>query len=102
MESFDTSREKVIKASRDILKFSKAAIYSIHRNDMKQADSNLKKAGEVMAKLESFTKDPNLAAGAYNNALEEFVEASAYYNFIRENKLLTAKQLNVSTEIYLS
>lgn len=103
LEKFDSMRENLIKTARDILKFSKSAIYEIHRNKLSSADkmlSNAKKSISIINDL--IKKDPHLASvGAYHEALEEFVEASCYYGFIQNKKLPTPKQLNVDVHIYL-
>ena len=49
MQEYDQQREKIIKESREILKLSKKAIFSIHRGDMKTASSQLEKS-ETKAK----------------------------------------------------
>ncbi len=104
MELFDTYREQLIKNSRDVLKLSKAGIYSMHRNDFRKAYSQLKKARGIIKKLDSLIKkERNLVTvGAYAEGLEEYVEAACYYAFIKNKKLPTRKQLGVTVEIYLS
>lgn len=103
IEQFDSLREDLIKTSRDLLKISKAAIYNIHRHKISDASKQLKNAKTIIKKMDSFiTKDATLASvGAYSEALEEYVEASCYYNFIKNNKLPTAKELGVETMVYL-
>jgi predicted translin family RNA/ssDNA-binding protein len=41
---FDNKREELIKRSRDILRMSKQIIYSVHRGELKEAESQLKAA----------------------------------------------------------
>ncbi len=102
-EQFDALREELIKQSRDILKSSKAAIYSTHRNDLKTADVQLGEARKVLKKLEVLIKkDVHLAqVGAWNEAIEEYVEASCYYFFVTKKKIPTANELGVDAEVYL-
>ena len=103
LEQFDALREELIKTSRDILKASKAAIYSLHRNDAKDASTKLKSAKNAIVAVEKLIKkDPHLATQpAYHEALEEYVEASCYHGFITDKKLPTAEDLNVETEVSL-
>jgi len=103
MERFDALRENLIRFSRDVLKFSKAAIYEIHRNKIKSAESNLKNAKKIIAKIESLVKKQALLAcvGAYNEGLEEFVEASCYLGFMKNKKLPTARELGVNIRVYI-
>ena len=103
LEKFDSMREDLIKTSRVILKLSKSAIYEIHRNKLTQANNLLQNAKKYIAKInQMIQKDPCLSnVGAYNEALEEFVEASCYYGFMKDKKLPTAKQLGVNIHIYI-
>jgi translin len=103
LEKFDALREDLIKISRDILKISKASIYEIHRNSLSSAESKLKSAKKLIAKIEALIKkNPLLSSvGAYNEALEEYVEASCYFGFMKKKKLPTAKELGVRTNIYI-
>ncbi|MBW2968670.1 hypothetical protein KY314_00960 [Candidatus Woesearchaeota archaeon] len=103
LEKFDSLRENVIKTARDVLKLSKAAIYEIHRGNLKSAEANLKNAKKIISRIDSLIKKNVLLAsvGAYNEALEEYVEASCYLGFMKKKKLLTAKELGVGTNVYL-
>ena len=103
VEAFDAAREKLIKISRDVLKSSKGAIYSLHRNDEKNAQKQLAEAKKVIGQMNALVNnDAHLATvGAYEEALEEFVEASCYYEFITNKRLPSPKELNVDVEIYL-
>ena len=103
IEVFDSLREDLIKTSRDLLKLSKAAIYSIHRQKISEANAQLKKAKAVIKKLKALIKKNSSLAtvGAYSEAMEEYVEAACYYGFIKQNKLPTAKVLGVGTIVYL-
>ncbi len=104
LDTFDKAREELIKTSRDVLKSSKAAIYSLHRNEEKEAKKQLNDAANSIKKIkESIKNNPDLAdVGAYSEALEEYVEASCYYSFLNGKKLLYPEELNVDTETYLS
>ena len=42
----DLEREKIILLSRDIIRLSKQIIYSVHRDDMKEAESVAKRIKE--------------------------------------------------------
>ncbi|MBI4147824.1 hypothetical protein HY490_00880 [Candidatus Woesearchaeota archaeon] len=102
-EQYDELREQLIKQSRDILKNSKAAIYSIHRNELKTALAQLAVARAVIKKLEALIhKEPHLAqVGAWSEALEEYVEAAAYYDFITKKQIPSAADLGVDPQVYL-
>ncbi len=103
IEQFDSLREDLIKTSRDLLKLSKATIYNIHRHNISEASKQLTKAKTIIKKMNSFIKKNAslVSVGAYSEALEEYVEAAAYYSFIKKNKLTTAKELGVGTVVYI-
>lgn len=100
---FDDNREIVIKKSRDILKLSKQIIYSVHRDDLKEANNLVKKIESEKKKVEEIvSKNSKLESiGAYKVAIGEYVEAMLYYYFIKNKKISTHKLLKVTTEHYL-
>lgn len=103
LETYDKARETLIKDSRDVLKSSKAAIYSLHRNDVKAAEKQLNDARKTIDALRKLiVDDVHLAqVGAYIDALEEFVEASCYASYLRDGTLPSPEELGVHTEVYL-
>lgn len=44
MDVYDKERERIIKLSRDVQKFAKQAIYSIHRNSLQDAQNKIDSA----------------------------------------------------------
>lgn len=102
-EDFDSLRENLIKVSRQILKLSKAAIYDVHRSKISSAEAGLKSAKALIADAEKMVaRDSCLGSvGAYGEGLEEFAEASTYLGFVKDNRLLTAKELGIDVHIYL-
>jgi len=98
-EKKEKTREEVIVKSREALKLSKHAIYSLHRDDVKEAKSQLAEARKIIA-LVSPTKDVG-DIGIFGEACEEFVEALSYYTFITESRLLTRKESGVDMDYYL-
>jgi len=102
--SFDTNRESLIKKSRDVLKLSKQIIYSVHRDNLTEAASLVKKIEVEKKKAEAIVKKtPKLeAVGAYRVSIQEYVEALLYYSFVKSNKIHTKKFLKVDTDSYIS
>lgn len=94
MKEYDATRESIIKATRDVLKCSKQAIYSLHRSDMVQARKLLQTAEEGAKELlPSVQKDESLRHGSFANACEEYVEARTFEYFLNHGKLMTLKEL---------
>lgn len=101
-EKNDKIRDQVIILSRDIRKPSKQAIYALHRNEMTKAITLLKSAKATVEKVEKLLKNYDAKdVGAYNAALEEYVEAHCYLSFLMTGNFPTAKQLGVQDTEYL-
>ncbi len=100
---FDTKREAIIKKSRDILADSKHSIYSIHRGDMSEAYELLLKARKDIDSLRKIiSKFSEMESiGAFSSAIQEYVEALSFYNFVKDHKLVTKKVTGANTEDYL-
>ncbi len=99
LEKLEVLREANIRKSRDIIKLSKQIIYSVHRGDMKRAETLLKQIRKDMAKL---PKREAYDTGMINVAEQEFVEAAAYYSFVKGGKIPKKASLKVDTVNYLA
>ena len=94
-QDYDEEREKLIKKSRDVLKLSKQIIYALHRDEVSKADSLVKEIEKELKELESIARHSNKMAyeGSYKIAVQEYVEAILYYNFVKTGKLVDLKVL---------
>ncbi|MFC1774981.1 hypothetical protein ACFLZN_01550, partial [Nanoarchaeota archaeon] len=100
-EKSDDEREKIIKASRVILKNSKKAIYALHRDNSKKANELLESANDGIKKIKKTATPKLLQLGSFQEAQEEFAEASFYYAFVNAKKMPSPKELEVNDEAYL-
>ncbi len=100
MQTYDEEREKLIKKSRDVLKLSKQIIYAVHRDEISEA-------GKIICQIEKEKKILDKIAhhnwkmaseGSYKVAIQEYVEALLYYNFVKMGKLVS---LPVCTEHFV-
>lgn len=100
MHRIDLKREEIIQTSREVISLSKQIIYAAQRNDMKDADSAIKKIKEKASKLRkvNIITDTNINSVAF----QEYVEAIAFYEFVKNKKIPTKASLGVSAEDYLS
>jgi predicted translin family RNA/ssDNA-binding protein len=103
LENYDEKRERIIIASREVLKASKLVIFSLQREDLKEAK-------KLIGQLEAGIKKIHLAAGddeflrtegSYNIAMQEYTEAVCFYTFINKNKIPGNRELKVDAENYL-
>jgi len=100
IKAYDSHRELLIKKSRDVLKLSKQLIYSIHRDDMKAAAQLLKRIEQEKKKLDDISKHSKRLSceGSYKVAVQEYVEAVLYYNFVKKGQLVN---LSVAPEHFV-
>ena len=94
LQKEDEQREGVIKQSRDVLKLSKNAIYSLHRGEVDRATKQLEQAEsiaktKVLPLVEGY---PRLRLmGSMTGCLEEFAEAKIFQHFLKEGNVLPYK-----------
>ncbi len=97
LEGFENQREKVIQQSREIITISKKLIYAVQRGDFttaKTAQAELKKKIKVLP-AEAYDTDIQKVA------LQEYVEAVAFYGLLVDKTLPAKEDLNVNAESYL-
>jgi translin len=99
----DRVREKALRYSRDIIIGCRKAIQYIHRNLMKDAGNNIKKASAKLTELYDLTEEyPELYhAGFVENAAQELVEAHCLYNIMQNKDLPDPDKLQTTYSSYL-
>lgn len=95
---FEDKREKTIQLSRAVIKLSKQIIYSMHRGEAKEAEKNIK---EIEKKAKELERIKDYDRGLSSVAFQEYAEAIAYYEFLRNNKIPTDRELGIDVESYL-
>lgn len=98
LKEFEDKREKAIASSREIIKLSKLIIYSMHRNEFADAEISVK---EIKKKIKELDKTKNYDTGISSVAFQEFVEAMTYYEFLKNKRIPSYKELEVNVENYL-
>jgi len=85
--------------SREAITISKQIIYAAQRNDLKTAQDAIKTIKNKIKKL----KKVNIATDTNINsvAFQEYVEAIAFYEYVKNKKIPTRASLGVSAEDYL-
>ena len=99
MHGLDKKREELIQLSREIISISKQIIYAAQRNDLSEAESSIKKIREKVKKLKSvrINADTNINSVAF----QEYVEAAAFYEFVKNGRIPTRESFGVGAEDYL-
>ncbi|MEW6407672.1 MAG: hypothetical protein AB1465_03205 [Patescibacteria group bacterium] len=102
-QSYYRLREEGQKISRAALRNSKQAIFSLHRDDIKEAKKILDGTESLFLNLEKlFVNQKKLQyEGFFCEAAEEFIEAKMFYEFLTENKIDFKSRINFSTNNYL-
>ena len=95
IQDYDTEREKLIKQSRVVLKLSKQIIYAVHRDELSEAKRLVDQIEKERKKLDDIAKHSHKMEyeGSYKVAIQEYVEALLFYNFVKEGKLIDMKVL---------
>ena len=99
MHDLEGKRESIIQLSREIITVSKQIIYAAQRNDLNEAESLIKNIKDKIKNLKKINifLDTNINAVAF----QEYVEAVAFFEFVKNKKIPTKKSLGVSAEDYL-
>lgn len=92
---FESERERVIAASRSVIQLSKQTIYAVHREDLRRAEQLIKSIKDAVKKL----GQEDYETGMRRVAVQEYVEAVAFYQFVKTGKLMTKGAID--TENYL-
>lgn len=97
-------RRDVIKVSGDALHHAKRAIFALHRDDTKEAKQKLAQCEKLLKQLAKKHKSHPAAQreGSYNAALEEYVEATLFLQFLNKGTMSKITSLSIADEIYLA
>ncbi|MEW5896879.1 MAG: hypothetical protein AB1668_04260 [Nanoarchaeota archaeon] len=100
IQDYDTEREKLIIKSREVLKLSKQLIYAVHRDGISAAAKLVEQIENEKKKLQDIaTHSKKMACeGSYRIAIQEYVEAILYYNFVKKGSLV---DLPVPAELFI-
>jgi len=101
LDEKDAIREIAIKASRDIRRRAKNAIFSIHRGeDVIEELRALRQ--EQMALISTLREHPELShAGYVSEALQELTEALILYSIINESSIPSSRELKIDAASYI-
>jgi len=103
IDSKDKVREKALRSSREIITNCRKSIQLIHQNKMKDAKTKISSASTRIQKLYDLTKTyPEIYhAGFVENAAQELVEASCFYNIMKGKDLPDPDEIKTTYSSYL-
>ena len=98
----DIERRKIISQSNVLLHNSKRIIFSLHRGDVKQADTAIEEIKKELARMQKhFTYTRLAQEGSYKAAVEEFVEAAMFHKFVIGKRVDKIEKLKINYDSYL-
>jgi predicted translin family RNA/ssDNA-binding protein len=100
---FDISRRKIIGESSRSLHLAKQSIFALHRSNAKDAKEKLADSKAGLISLDKrFGKDFRLRGeGSWKAAVEEYVEAKLFSDFIAGKKIGEIKDFNVEADEFI-
>jgi len=98
----DKIKSIIITKTREIVKNSKQAIYSIHREEISEAKRAINNIEIELSRLRKKFKQSELESiNMYKAALQEYVEARTFLDFILTGKISSSSKLKVNYHDYL-
>ncbi|MFA6485827.1 MAG: hypothetical protein WCT40_00450 [Candidatus Magasanikbacteria bacterium] len=97
-------RRDVIKFSGDALHCAKRAIFAMHRRETDDAGSRLAEAEKILKQLNQDFSGQNelFDEGSYRAALEEYVEAKLFCEFVMTGKMSEIDAMPVDSDVFLA
>ena len=102
--AYASIRQDIIMQASDARNHSKRAIFAMQRDDIKQGETKIRLAEKTLKQL--FKKyGKNLRAmneGVLRDGIEEYVEASLFYQFLTTGKIGEIKSILIPEEVYIA
>lgn len=104
LHAYALVRRDVIKGADDAIHHAKRAIFALHRGNAQEAKEKLAVAEGLLKGLqEKYKKHPrSMSEGAYRAAMEEYVEATLFYQFVTTGAIGKITAFPVDGDTYLS
>lgn len=104
LHSFQLKRREMIRESGDALHHAKRAIFSMHRDNMADAEQKIKECEAIFKRLRTKYKNDKkiLGEGSYKAGVEEYVEALLFHQFLTTGKIGEIKAFAIDSDIYLA
>ncbi len=97
-------RREVIKLAGDALHCAKRVIFTIHRHEHESALAKLTETENILKDInKKFSGHKELFdEGAYRAALEEYVEAKLFFEFVVAKKMSEIKTVPIDSDVFLA
>lgn len=102
--SYSEKRRDLIKVSGDAQHLAKKCIFAMQRDDVKESDLCLDKSLNLLQGLVKKYKGVEgiFDEGSFRSALEEYVEAKLFSDFVKGNEIGQISDLPVDSDLYVS
>ncbi len=103
MLSYSRMRRDMIKTAGDAQHLSKKAIFAFQRDDKKGGEECLSQAEKIILNLTNkYKKDTAIfEEGSYRAALEEFAEASIFFQFLSKKSLGKILKIEIDPDVFI-
>jgi len=104
IHGFSAQRQEVIKESGQALHLAKRAIFAGQRGDLVEAKEKLVAVEKILlGLLRKYKKNQTLLSeGSLLAALEEYVEADLFFQFLTTGKISQCRRVPVTADAYLA
>lgn len=104
LDNRDKSRENLLRLTRELTRKCREAVFHIHSKNFQKAEEALAQAKELVDKINEYKNtEPILYySGSVNNAFTEYVEALTLYNIVKNERLISLSELEVTIPAYLA
>lgn len=96
-------KDELYEAMRKATRFSKQAIFAVHKGKLREAGKLLKDAEKLFAKLDRIplTCRELVYAGIVDSAFQEYTEAHVLLNLVKNGKFVDPEKIRVPSTSYL-
>ncbi|AET34184.1 haloacid dehalogenase [Pyrobaculum ferrireducens] len=101
LRRYEQVKDEVVQTSIKVARLSKAVVYSTIRKDFASAERAMRDMEEAVAKLKRLLEEWPMFYGSATTGLQEYVEATALYKYLKEGRLPTREELGVDVYTYL-
>ena len=104
LHAYAEERRKLIADAGQALHHAKRVIFSLHRGDMTEARERHTNAENMLKAITKMHKKNSklLSEGSLKAAMEEFVEASMFLNFVQKKPLGKITSVSIPAEVYIA
>ncbi|MEZ0318922.1 MAG: haloacid dehalogenase [Pyrobaculum sp.] len=101
LRRYEAAKDEVVQTSIKVSRLSKAVVYSVIRKDFAAAEKALRDMNEAAERLKTLIRRWPMFYGSATTGLQEYVEATALYTFIKDGRLPSKEELGVDVYVYL-